>query len=92
MKQTTLRFIALMTLLCSSASLRAQEVKYNYDRETNFADYKSYRWTERERAARDPLVDHDIRRAIDAQLAQKGLQKSGERRRSLHRLSDFRLP
>ena len=76
MRHTTLRFIALMTLLCSSANLVAQEVKYNYDRETNFAAYKSYRWTERERAARDPLVDHDIRRAIDAQLAQRGLQKT----------------
>lgn len=71
-----MKFIALMTLLCSSASLIAQEVKYNYDRETNFAAYRSYRWTGRERTAPDPLVDQDIRRAIDAQLAQKGLQKS----------------
>jgi uncharacterized protein DUF4136 len=76
MRQTTLGFIALMTLLCSSASLIAQEVKYNYDRETNFAAYRSYRWTGRERTAPDPLVDRDIRRAIDAQLSQKGLQKS----------------
>lgn len=65
-----------MILLCSSASLIAQEVKYNYDRETNFAAYRSYRWTGRERTAPDPLVDQNIQRAIDAQLAQKGLQKS----------------
>jgi hypothetical protein len=76
MRQITMKFIALMILLCSSASLIAQEVKYNYDRETNFAAYRSYRWTGRERTAADPLVDQDIRRAIDAQLAQKGLQKS----------------
>jgi hypothetical protein len=76
MRQTILRFITLMTVLCSFASLIAQEVKYNYDRETNFAAYGSYRWAGRERTATDPLVDHDIRRAIDAQLAQKGLQKS----------------
>jgi len=71
-----MKFIALMILLCSSASLIAQEVKYNYDRDINFAAYRSYRWTGRERTAGDPLVDQDIRRAIDAQLAQKGLQKS----------------
>jgi hypothetical protein len=76
MRHTSFRFIAFLPLLFASASLLAQEVKYNYDRDTSFADYKSYRWTERERAARDPLVDHDIRRAIDAQLAQKGLQKT----------------
>ena len=71
-----MKFIALMILLCSSASLIAQEVKYNYDRDTDFAAYKSYRWTEREITVRDPLVDQDIRRALEAQLAQKGLQKS----------------
>jgi hypothetical protein len=75
MKQIILRLIALVILLCSSAALLAQEVKYNYDRDANFAAYKSYRWRERERPTRDPLLDQDIRLAIDAQLAHKGLQK-----------------
>lgn len=75
MIRTTLKLTAFVTLFCASTSLLAQEVKYNYDRETNLAAYRSYRWTGRERTATDPLVDQDIRRAIDAQLAQKGLQK-----------------
>ena len=33
MRQTTMKFIALMILLCSSAILIAQQVKYNYDRD-----------------------------------------------------------
>jgi hypothetical protein len=53
----------------------AQDVKYNYDRDANFVSYKSYQWADTRRHARDPLVDQDIRRAIDSQLAQKGLQK-----------------
>jgi hypothetical protein len=76
MTRTTLKLTALLTLFYAAAGLLAQEVKYNYDRDINFAAYKSYRWTERERTARDPLVDQDIRRALEAQLAQKGLQKS----------------
>jgi hypothetical protein len=67
-------FCTLM-LICMSASVWAQEVTYNYDRDANFAGYKSYRWNEREQGKRDPLLDRDIRRAIDAQLEQKGLQK-----------------
>jgi hypothetical protein len=76
MRQTTMKFIALVILLCSSAILIAQQVKYNYDRDADFTAYKSYRWTEPKRTAGDPLVEHDIRRAIDAQLTQKGLQKA----------------
>jgi len=76
MTRTTLKLTAFLTLFYVAASLSAQEVKYNYDRDTNFAAYKSYRWTERERTARDPLVDQDIRRAIEAQLAAKGLQRT----------------
>ncbi len=76
MRQTTFSLTAALMLFCCSAALAAQEVKYNYDRDTNFAAYKSYRWVESERTtARDPLVNQDIRRAIETQLAQKGLQK-----------------
>ena len=59
MRQTILRLTAFLILLCFSTGLLAQEVKYNYDRDTNFVAYKSYRWTERDRTGRDPLRDHD---------------------------------
>jgi hypothetical protein len=75
MTRTRLKLTALLTLFYAAAGLLAQEVKYNYDRDINFAAYKSYRWTERERTTRDPLVDQDIRRLLEAQLAQKGSRR-----------------
>jgi hypothetical protein len=77
MKRTTVvKLFAFLTLLCAAASLSAQEVRYNYDRDANFTAYKSYQWSERGRIVRDQLADQDIRRAIESQLAQKGLQKT----------------
>jgi uncharacterized protein DUF4136 len=62
-----------LVLLGSATVAPAQEVHYNYDREVTFTAYKTYRWAERSGVATDQLLDHDIRRAIDGQLAQKGL-------------------
>jgi hypothetical protein len=75
-RPTVMKLFAFLTLLCSTASLSAQEVRYNYDRDANFTAYKSYQWSERGRVARDQLADQDIRRAVESQLAQKGLQKT----------------
>jgi len=75
MKQNViLKTTVLFTLFCANALL-AQDVKYNYDREANFAVYKTYRWIAQAEGARDPLFDKDVHRAIDEQLSQRGLQK-----------------
>lgn len=66
--------MALIAVLCSAAIALAQDVHYNYDRDTNFSAYKTYQWSERG-GVRDQLMDKDIRRAVDDQLAQKGLQR-----------------
>ena len=52
-----------------------QDVHYNYDRGTNFASYKSYEWVDLPGRVPDQLIDRDIKRSIDEQLAQKGLTK-----------------
>jgi Domain of unknown function (DUF4136) len=52
-----------------------QDVHYNYDRGTNFASYKTYQWVDLPGRVPDELIDRDIRRSIDEQLAQKGLTK-----------------
>ena len=53
-----------------------QEIHYNYDRGANFAAYKTYQWVEIPGgAAPDQLIDQAIKRAVDEQLAQKGLTK-----------------
>jgi len=66
--------LALLTLLCAGTILLAQDVHYNYDRDANFGAYKTYQWMANGRD-RDQLIDADIRRAIEAQLAKQGLQR-----------------
>ena len=65
-------FIVLMT------SLYAQDVHYNYDRSANFGAYKTYQWVDLPGpggAVPDQLIDQSIKRAVDEQLAQKGLTR-----------------
>ena len=52
-----------------------QDVHYNYDRGANFAAYKTYQWVDLDGAVPDQLIDRDIKRAVDEQLAQKGLTR-----------------
>ncbi len=66
----------ILTLLFLVTSLAGQDIHYNYDKGTNFATYKTYQWVDIEGGkAGDQLVDQDIKRAIDEQLAQKGLTR-----------------
>lgn len=54
----------------------AQDVHYNYDRGANFATYKTYQWVDIPGGSvDDPLIDRDIKRAVDEQLAQKGFTR-----------------
>jgi len=53
-----------------------QDVHYNYDRGTNFATYKTYQWVDIPGGVvTDQLIDRDIKRAVDGQLAEKGLTR-----------------
>jgi len=59
-------------------SLYAQDVHYNYDRSANFGAYKTYQWVDLPGpggAVPDQLIDQSIKRAVDEQLAQKGLTR-----------------
>jgi hypothetical protein len=70
------RLMFLPTLLFMVACAYGQDIHYNYDRGTNFADYKTYQWADVPGgSAPDQLVDQDIKRAIDEQLTRKGLIK-----------------
>jgi Domain of unknown function (DUF4136) len=62
----------LLIVVCVSG----QDVHYNYDRGTNFESYKTYQWVDLPGdAVPDQLIHQSIRRAVDEQLAQKGLTK-----------------
>jgi len=65
----------VLVLLGASAAL-AQDVRYNFDKETDFSKFKTYKWVPIKDAAKvSDLVDKQIRDAIDAELTTKGLTK-----------------
>jgi len=70
------RWAVLPVYLLMVACAYGQDIHYNYAPGTNFASYKTYQWVEIPGgAAPDQLIDQAIKRAVDEQLAQKGLTK-----------------
>jgi Domain of unknown function (DUF4136) len=73
-RNTLLATIALLMLVLGTAS--AQDVRYNFDKNTDFSKFKTYKWVELKDAAKvNDLMDKDIKSAIDTELATKGLTK-----------------
>jgi hypothetical protein len=72
------RLSFLPVLIVLMTSLYAQDVHYNYDHRANFGAYKTYQWVDLPGpggAVPDQLIDQSIKRAVDEQLAQKGLTR-----------------
>ena len=72
------RFVLSVALLLACAgSALAQDVRYNFDQSANFAAFKTYKWVTIKGATQlSDLVDKQIKAAVDAELAKKGLTKS----------------
>ncbi len=67
--------IGLVLLLACSAL--AQDVRYNFDKNTDFSKFKSYKWVALKGAAPlNDLTDRQIKDAVDAELAKKGLNRT----------------
>ena len=63
-------------LLAGTLAL-AQDVKYNFMPGTDFSKYHTYKWVTIEGGTHpNQIVDAQIKQAVDAQLATKGLTKS----------------
>lgn len=78
MMRLTKRLIFLVAAVFLLASVYAQEVHYNYDRGASFSSYKTYEWVDLPGPGGkvpDQLIDQSIQRAVDEQLAAKGLTK-----------------
>jgi hypothetical protein len=70
------KYINLTALMCLGVAAFAQDVQFDYDRSANFSAYKTYQWVDYERVQPgDQLLDRDIKRAVDEQLAGKGLRR-----------------
>jgi hypothetical protein len=68
-------FSSLLLLVASSAL--AQDVRYNFDKSANFAGFKTYKWVVIKGAAQlSDLPDRQVKAAVDAELAKKGLTKT----------------
>lgn len=71
-----MRNINLTLLVCLATAAFAQEVQFDYARSTNLGAYKTYQWVDyREVQVGDQILDQEIKRAVDAQLAGKGLRR-----------------
>ena len=68
--------VALGILLAVASSASAQDIKYNFDKQANFAAFKTYKWVAIKGAQPvNDIVDKQIKAAIDKELATKGLKK-----------------
>jgi hypothetical protein len=71
-----MKYIAFTALMFLGGAIFAQDVHFDYSRSTNFGAYKTYQWVDyRQVDVGDQLLDQDIRRAVDEQLAGKGLRR-----------------
>ena len=68
----TKMFFTMATVALLSTVMLAQSVTFDFDRAANFSSLKTYAWT-RGNPVGDELNHQRIVRAIDAQLAAKGL-------------------
>ena len=66
----------LLGLIIPVISVFAQDVRYNFDQNTDFSRFKTYKWVEL-KDAKNPgdLLDKQIKSAFDTQLVEKGLSK-----------------
>ena len=77
MKRIVLLALAGVSLLVAGAS--AQDVRYNFDKNTDFSRFKTYKWVVVKDAGKvNDLVDKQVKDAIDVQLAAKGLTRTDD--------------
>jgi hypothetical protein len=65
-----------MVFLLAASTALAQDVRYNFDKNTDFSKLKTYKWVTLKDAPKvNDIVEKQIKAAVDAQLATKGLTK-----------------
>jgi hypothetical protein len=69
--------LSVPLLVLWAATSFGQTVRYNFDKQTDFSAFKTYRWVVLAGGTKlDDLKDKQIRAAVDAQLTAKGLTKA----------------
>jgi hypothetical protein len=79
-KELTMRAIGIIlpALLLGIASF-AQDVRYNFAAAEDFSKYETYKWVQIKDADQlNQLADQQLKTAVDAELAKKGLTRTDE--------------
>lgn len=75
MKKAFMSFAVLVAL--TGAAAVAQDARYNFDKDTDFSKFKTYKWVEIKNSDHvDQIVEKQITAALDSELASKGLTKT----------------
>src|SRR3954453_9126237 len=80
------KLLALSTLILLLAISCAfgQDVRYNFDKDTNFSKFKTYKWVIlKDAPTANDLVTRQLKDTVDAELATKGLTKVDDATASL---------
>jgi hypothetical protein len=73
----TLLAVSFALVLGSAATVAAQDVRYNFDKDVNFSGFRTYRWVVIKDATQlSDLADRQVKEAVDAELAKKGLTRT----------------
>ena len=74
MYKLSLFTIGLLLLIATPAV--GQDVRYNFDKSTDFSKFKTYKWVDIKDATKlNDIADKQVKEAVDAQLATKGLTR-----------------
>lgn len=74
-----MRFLTTLALgaLALTIPAAAQDVRYNFDQEANFAQFKTYKWVAVPNShSLDDITKKQLETALDQELAKKGLMKT----------------
>jgi Domain of unknown function (DUF4136) len=76
MKRLSVMVLALLAVGASGAL--AQDVRYNFAKDAKFSDYKTFKWVDVIKGSDqvNQITDNQIKAAIEAELATKGLTKT----------------
>lgn len=75
MKRAASIFVALCLMFAAGA--RGQDVRYNFDKDTDFAKFKTYKWVVIKDAQKvDNIMDKQIKDAFNSALSAKGLEQT----------------
>ena len=70
-------FRVMLPFALLTAAGFAQDVRYNFASGTDFSKFKTYKWVDVDKGAKvNQMVEQQIKAAIDAELAKKGLTKT----------------